>query len=96
MTQRGRSAVSVAQLIEAGLLRAGQQLRLRGPEGATARVTASGTVEIEGVAHRSPSAAARAAKGGTSTNGWIAWQVEDGGRWTTLAEIRERLKAATT
>lgn len=90
MAQRGRSAVTVAQLLEAGLLRAGQKLRLRGPAEVQAVVTPSGGIEQGGKEYRSPSMAARAAKDGTSTNGWAAWQVEDNGRWIDLGDLRQQ------
>ncbi len=90
MAQRGRSAVSLAQLLEAGLLRQGQELRMRGHAGATATLAASGSIEYGGDQYPSPSTAARAAKGGTATNGWKAWQVEEQGSWVELSELRSR------
>lgn len=69
MAQRGRSAVSLAQLLEAGLLRDGQELRLRGPAGVSATISASGAILYQGQEYQGPSTAAKAAKGGTSTNG---------------------------
>jgi hypothetical protein len=90
MAQRGRSAISITQLLEAGFVREGQELRLRGQAGATATLTASGSIRYEGQLYPSLSTAARAAKGGTSTNGWKAWQVEAQGSWVDLSELRRR------
>jgi hypothetical protein len=90
MAQRGRSAVSLTQLLEAGLVREDQELRLRGQKGVTATITATGSIKYRGELYPSPSTAARAAKGGTSTNGWTAWQVEDDGVWVNLSELRHR------
>jgi hypothetical protein len=90
MTQRGRSAVTLAQLLESGLLQAGQELRLRGTGGIGAVITQTGGVEYAGREYQSPSSAAKAARAGTSTNGWLAWQVEVDGRWLTLGDIRQR------
>ena len=88
MTQLGRSPVSLSDLVTAGLLRPGQELFFRGGT-RIARVTSAGGVTFEGRNFTSPSTAARAASG-TSTNGWLAWHVNDGGRRATLAALRDR------
>jgi len=90
MAQRGRSAVTLAQLLQSGLIDAGQELRLRGTAEAQAVVTQTGGVEYAGTVYSSPSTAARAARGGTSTNGWLAWQVEIDGLWVDLSDLRQR------
>lgn len=90
MAQRGRSAVSVAQLLEAGFIRAGQEVRLRGPSATRAVITSNGGIALGGEEYRSPSTAARAARGGTSTNGWAMWQIESDGNWVDLADVRGR------
>jgi hypothetical protein len=87
--QRGRSPVSVADLVTAQALRPDQVLHFRnGPR--TGHVTATGTIAFKGSDYSSPSTAARAATGGSSTNGWLAWTVDDGGSRITLAEVRNR------
>jgi hypothetical protein len=90
MAQRGRSAVTLAQLLESGLISAGRELRLRGTAGARAVITQTGGVEYAGKEYPSPSTAARAARGGTSSNGWVAWQVQVDGRWVDLGHLRQR------
>ena len=56
-------------------------------------VTQTGAVEYAGKVYPSLSTAARAAKGGTSTNGSLAWQVEIDGRWVYLGDLRQRFFA---
>jgi hypothetical protein len=91
MAQWGRSAVSLIHLLGAGFVRDGLELRLWGQGGATATLTAAGSIQYGGAVHPSPSTAARAAKGGTSTNGWKAWEArEDDGSWVDLSELRRR------
>jgi len=95
--QRGRSSVSVGQLIEAGHLTAGQELRYRQHSDATATLVDSGAIDFRGTVYPSPSAAARAANYGISTNGWLAWFVNRDGRWIPLARLREHIgKGADT
>ena len=88
MPQLGRSSVSVADLVKAGLLRSGQRLTFRKGD-LHAEVTGSGTIRYAGTEYTSPSSAAKAAAGGTSTNGWVAWSVTDGSG-ETLASLRDR------
>ena len=87
--QRGRSAVSIADLIRAGLLQPGQSLSFR-RSNVTAVVSGSGTLILEGVEYGSPSTAAKVAGGGSSTNGWIAWSVDSASGSQTLAALRDR------
>jgi len=84
-----RSAVSVAQLLDAGLLARGAQLRgsLRGSQ-FTARVLDDGSIDVSGKGRfRSPSLAANAVTG-RNTNGWDFWKVHDGRR---LSDLRGQL-----
>jgi hypothetical protein len=82
---------TVADLLAAGLLRAGTRVHLsQGGRTASGTVTTSGEVIVEGVAYASPSKAAQQALGGQSSNGWITWHVGDL-RGPTLAALRERL-----
>jgi len=87
MAQLGRSPVSVSDLVKAGLLRSGQRLVFRKGD-LHAEVTTSGTIRYAGKEYASPSSAAKAAAGGTSTNGWVSWSVSDDGE--TLAAVRDR------
>ncbi len=89
--QLGRSPVSLADLIQRQLLQPGQELSFRRSTETKAHVTAQGTVTFDGKEYGSLSTAARAAAGGTSTNGWTAWQAKVGDRWLPLAELRKQL-----
>jgi hypothetical protein len=91
--QRGRSPVSLTDLILARLLQPGQTLSFRGQASPLGSLTAAGKIVLDGREYSSPSTAARAAAGGTSTNGWLAWQVEEGGQYTPLAALRSRYLA---
>jgi hypothetical protein len=89
--QLGRSMVSLADLIRTNLLHPGQELSFRRSSDAKAHVTADGTISFQGREYASPSTAARAAAGGTSTNGWTAWYVRTPDGMVTLAGLRARL-----
>lgn len=82
---------SVTDLLSSGLLRAGETLHLK-QAGRTRQgsVSASGAIVVDGVSHRSPSAAGAAALGLKSNNGWDSWRVGslDGPR---LADLRAQL-----
>lgn len=69
----------------------GQELSFRRSSETKARVTAEGTITFGGQEYASPSTAARAAAGGTSTNGWTAWYVDLGDGWVALAQLRAQL-----
>jgi hypothetical protein len=90
MAQLGRSSVSLTDLIHAGLLRPGQRLVFRKADGPGAEITSLGTIRYQGKEYPSLSTAAKAASGGTSTNGWLAWCVKDGDSLTSLAKLRDR------
>jgi hypothetical protein len=82
---------TVPELVAAGLLRAGVELCLsQGGRTATATVSASGDLIVDGVAYASPSKAAASALGLQSSNGWTTWHVEDVSG-PTLAQLRARL-----
>ena len=93
--QRGRSAVSVRDLLRAELVRSGDELRFRGDPERRAAVTADGHIEFEGTDYTSPSTAAKAANQGISTNGWLVWRLSHEGRSATLSDLREALLRAT-
>ncbi len=63
-------AGSVASMVEDEILYVGQTLY--GRKGAVAIVSASG-LGVDGIVHKTPSAAARAASGAKSSNGWGFW-----------------------
>lgn len=90
--QRGRSPVSVPDLVNSGLLQAGQELRLR-KSSTVAIVKADGKLEVGGRLFASPSTAAGAALGGTATNGWLAWCVESETGRRSVSELRQELAA---
>jgi hypothetical protein len=86
--QRGRSQTSVADLVAAGYLASGQELRLRGRAELTARITADGRLDVQGKTYGSPSTAANAILGSNS-NGWVTWKAQYGDEWLSLAALRE-------
>ena len=99
-SQRPRSAylldgrrVTIADLLEAGLLTAGDALRFRRPrrgENHRAVVTASGAIALEGGQEfRSPSSAARVAADMRAVDGWHAWTTVASGR--SLDSLRQQL-----
>lgn len=90
----GGRRVTVADLVEAGLLQAGEKLRFRRNRiGVTydATVTDTGRIRLEpdGEEFRSPSSAAMAAAGMRAVDGWRAWLVVDQGRF--LDAVRQEL-----
>lgn len=84
-------AGTVADLLAAGLLRAGAELHLsQGGRTATGTVTTAGEVIVAGVAYASPSKAAQQALGLQSSNGWTTWHVGSP-KGATLDALRDRL-----
>lgn len=84
--------VTVRDLVDAGLLKAGAKLvyrRRSGHVGAT--VTPDGSIRTDAGAFRSPSAAARAHNGGRPVDGWHTWRVEKTG--ATLDSLRGKTKS---
>lgn len=83
-------SVSLASMIDAGLLKVGQSLQARGSAVEKfARVLPSGELEVAGVSYPSPSAAARAARGTSApVNGMWFW-LADVGSLRSLGDLRE-------
>ena len=82
---------TVADLLAAGLLRAGAQVHLsQGGKAASGTVTTSGEIIVAGVAYASPSKAAQQALGLQASNGWTTWHVGDM-KGPTLDALRDRL-----
>lgn len=82
---------TVADLVAAGLLRAGAELHLsQGGRTGRATVTTSGELIVDGVAYASPSKAAATALGLRSSNGWTTWHLDDLSG-PTLAQLRASL-----
>lgn len=76
--KRGHTRIegTVADLVAAGLIRAGEEVHLaQGEVTATGSVTANGAIVVKGVAYASPSRAAARALGLQSSNGWTTWHV---------------------
>lgn len=88
--RRGRSQISLAELLEAGVLASDERLRLQA-RGSTywATITADGGVNVAGRTYPSLSAAA-AAIVPYAVNGWRGWNVRRDGSWLSLAEVRNR------
>lgn len=89
---RRRFNVSVADLMGASLLFAGEELKsTRRGISATAVVTADGKVEVAGRTYASLSTAAVAASGNSSEPGWEYWAVTRDGALVPLFVVRQRL-----
>lgn len=88
--QRGRSPVSIKDLVQSGLLSVGEDLTFRDRIDVKAKVTADG-ISVQGQEFRSPSTAATAVLGGISANGWLCWRVRRLTQWTTLDELRREV-----
>jgi hypothetical protein len=89
--QRGRSPVSLADLVTAELLKPGQRLSFRKDDAVVAEITTNGCIRVGGSDFVSPSTAARSVTGGTAVNGWLAWCAQRDGRVVTLADLRDEL-----
>lgn len=88
---RGRSDITVRDLVDSGLLRPGQELVLGVRGRATATVTKQGTILYQGVEYQSPTMAANAASG-TNLNGWKAWRLQLGDGVVELNNLREEAR----
>lgn len=90
---RRHYGVSLADLVEAGYLRAGEVLRWERRRAGVvhAAVVLPGGVglEMDGKEYSSVSGPADAASG-TSNDGWMKWTVEREGSWVTLHDIRAK------
>lgn len=85
--------VEVKHLIAANLVEPGTTLRARSGkwDGATATITADGTVVVDGTQFESLSAAGKHVRGGM-TNGWNFWHLPDGRR---MADVRDTFRGHT-
>lgn len=90
---RGRSDISLLDLLDLGLLRPGQKLQLVGREGlaVNATVTDRGTIVCEGTEFKSLTMAAKAVKG-FSVNGWKAWRIPQGNGAVNLDTLRQQAR----
>ncbi len=88
--------VSIADLLTAGMLRAGERLvSTSNAWPATATVNADATITWEDRIFPSASGAASAVCEGTPVNGWDFWAVESAGEATRLSTLRRRYLDAT-
>lgn len=87
----GATDISVATLVAGGALAPGQVLRGRGTEPYFATVLENGQLDVNGVAYRTPSGAARAACG-RGQNGWWWWLVDYDAR-VSLSDVWESYQA---
>lgn len=96
-TQHRHFGVKLSDLVAAGLLAAGEQLRFHRPKvGDTfwATVMEGGVgLEADGKEYSSASAAAMAVTGAISYDGWWAWAAERDGEWVALRNIRKEYLA---
>lgn len=90
-TTRGRSRVTVKDLIAAGSLTTGDALVFTDADvHQTAVVRSDGTLELNGITYDSPSAAATAVRR-RPTNGWADWALRTENSTITLWKLREQL-----
>jgi len=88
-----RHAESVKDLLDAGLLVAGEALHTtRRGQDHRAIVLPNGDIEFGGIVYHSLSTAAKAASGNTSEPGWEFWAVARDGKAVTLYNLRVRLQ----
>lgn len=85
---------TVKDLIDAGLLSAGEELvATRRGRAHRAEVVGDGTIRFGNDVYRSLSTAAKTASGTSSEPGWEFWAVDRNGRSVSLYELRERFRA---
>lgn len=74
---RATGTISLAKLIELGVLKADDRLviRRRSQPEVEASLTERGTIHMGRNDYATPSAAARAALGGLPTDGWLRWRI---------------------
>jgi hypothetical protein len=90
--QRGRSKVSIRDLMDAGLLHEGETLFFSIHPEIQANVMSDGNLEFKGAMYNSPSRAALAARG-ISVNGWVVWKTRNSdGELISIGTLRERLQ----
>jgi hypothetical protein len=87
---KGPERVQPKELIDAGILKAGQELRKKYKGDALkAELLKSGGIQFNGALYSSPSGAAKAATG-NPTDGWHFWQYQDkDGNWVLLDVARQ-------
>ena len=93
--QRGRSSISISDLVLAGYLTVGQELTIRGLNDLVARIGDGGRILVRDKSYGSPSTAANAVLE-TQSNGWVRWRANVGGQWVTLAHIRDKARIRRT
>ena len=88
---RTTGTVSLGDLLERGVLRAGEQLviRRRSASPIEGVLQPDGTIRVGPTVSRSPSSAARKALGSGPVDGWLRWRVARLDE-QSLAELRER------
>jgi Restriction Enzyme Adenine Methylase Associated len=92
--RRGRSEVSLMDLIKAGLIQPGQVLQFTRRKSTQAHVTPRGTVLFRGVEYSSLSAAGKAVNN-SAINGWVAWRVKIGNNdWVKISDLRDKVKSS--
>lgn len=93
-SRRQMPSTTVADLLTARLLTAGEQLAsLNGQWPGAAIVTADGLIEYADQLYASPSAAASAVREGGAANGWSFWGVVREGQMIPLAMLRAELSS---
>jgi len=100
MANNKRSTVGMRDLLNAGLIKPGDELvqlvqDVRGIKatatGVKATVTERGTIKIGRSDYPSLSAAGTAMSGG-QVNGWLFWKVRVGQEWRPIQELRDQLQ----
>lgn len=86
----GKSDVSVADLVTAGLLHAGSVLHHE--SGSTATVMADGSLDLSGQRYPSPTAA-HLSLSRVSRNGWLVWRLGPAREDATLDSLRHRFRS---
>ena len=85
-----KAKTSLADLLEQGKLKAGQEIRLNWRNRRfEAKVEADGGIFFDDQRYGTLSAAGKVARNGLSTNGWAWWRHFDGQSWVPLADLRE-------
>lgn len=89
--EQRRSRPRLIDLVNAGMLEPGQRLRARGGRGdRRALVLQDGSLEVDGVAHKTPSGAGKAVLG-HAVNGWWFWLTDNVG--TSLLDLAAEYRA---
>jgi hypothetical protein len=91
------SSVTIADLLEAGLLIDGEDLvSVNGQWPAKAKVKSPDSIRFKNVDYVSPSGAGEAARDGGATNGWAFWAVIRDGETITLSILRAEYERSRT